>query len=195
MASLAELDQRIAIVRDNIRELTEQAAAYSGAQDELPPPTALPSKSGRFRNCSRNARRLSTARVRGGPELWRVRPRGSQAAAATGAGSRSPSAQRAKSCCARAESARLRASPRSGPARRFPAALKRGSAIGGNRPKLTFIGWNERGPASIDSMWPPVMWLRSAPIAVVGGGGSSSAPSRSAAARRPAMRPTAALST
>ena len=37
---------------------------------------------------------------------------------------------------------------------------------------MTFIGWNERGPASIASMWPPVMWLRSAPIAVVGGGGA-----------------------
>jgi hypothetical protein len=34
MASLEELDQRIAIIRDNIRELTEQAAALSGAQDE-----------------------------------------------------------------------------------------------------------------------------------------------------------------
>jgi hypothetical protein len=34
MASLEDLDQRIAIARDNIRELTEQAAAYSGAQDE-----------------------------------------------------------------------------------------------------------------------------------------------------------------
>jgi hypothetical protein len=34
MASLEELDQRIAIVRDNIRELTEQAAAFSGAEDE-----------------------------------------------------------------------------------------------------------------------------------------------------------------
>ena len=34
MASLEERDQRIAIVRDNIRELTEQAAAYSGAGDE-----------------------------------------------------------------------------------------------------------------------------------------------------------------
>ena len=33
-ASLEELDQRIAIVRDNIRELTEQAAALSGAEDE-----------------------------------------------------------------------------------------------------------------------------------------------------------------
>jgi uncharacterized small protein (DUF1192 family) len=33
-ASLLELDQRIAIVRDNIRELTEQAAALSGAEDE-----------------------------------------------------------------------------------------------------------------------------------------------------------------
>ena len=33
-ALLEELDQRIAIVRDNIRELTEQAAALSGAEDE-----------------------------------------------------------------------------------------------------------------------------------------------------------------
>jgi hypothetical protein len=32
--SLAELDQRIAIVRDNIRQLIEQAAAASGAEDE-----------------------------------------------------------------------------------------------------------------------------------------------------------------
>ena len=36
MASREDLDQRIAIVRDNIRELSEQAAAYSGAQDESP---------------------------------------------------------------------------------------------------------------------------------------------------------------
>jgi hypothetical protein len=33
-ASLIELDNRIAVVRDNIRELTEQAAAFSGAGDE-----------------------------------------------------------------------------------------------------------------------------------------------------------------
>ena len=32
--SLAELDRRIAIVRDNIRQLIEQAAAFSGAEDE-----------------------------------------------------------------------------------------------------------------------------------------------------------------
>jgi len=32
--NLAEIDQRIAVVRDNIRELIEQAAAYSGASDE-----------------------------------------------------------------------------------------------------------------------------------------------------------------
>jgi hypothetical protein len=32
--SLAELDRRIAIVRDNVRQLIEQAAAYSGAEDE-----------------------------------------------------------------------------------------------------------------------------------------------------------------
>jgi hypothetical protein len=31
---LAELEQHIAVVRDNIRQLIEQAAAYSGAEDE-----------------------------------------------------------------------------------------------------------------------------------------------------------------
>jgi uncharacterized small protein (DUF1192 family) len=32
--SLAELEERIAIARDNIRQLVEQAAAFSGAEDE-----------------------------------------------------------------------------------------------------------------------------------------------------------------
>lgn len=32
--SLPELDDRIAIARDNVRQLIEQAAAYSGAGDE-----------------------------------------------------------------------------------------------------------------------------------------------------------------
>jgi uncharacterized small protein (DUF1192 family) len=32
--SLSELEDRIAIVRDNIRQLVEQAAAFSGAADE-----------------------------------------------------------------------------------------------------------------------------------------------------------------
>ncbi|HEY2069896.1 MAG TPA: hypothetical protein VGG48_10105 [Rhizomicrobium sp.] len=32
--ALAELDEEIAIVRDNLRQLTEQAAAQSGAADE-----------------------------------------------------------------------------------------------------------------------------------------------------------------
>jgi hypothetical protein len=32
--TLAELDAAIAAIRDNIRELIEQAAAYSGAADE-----------------------------------------------------------------------------------------------------------------------------------------------------------------
>ena len=32
--SLSELEQRIAIARDNIRQLIEQAAGYSGAEDE-----------------------------------------------------------------------------------------------------------------------------------------------------------------
>ncbi len=33
-ATLAELDERIAVVRENLRELTEQAAAFSGGEDE-----------------------------------------------------------------------------------------------------------------------------------------------------------------
>lgn len=32
--SLQDLEARIAIVRDNIRQLVEQAAAFSGAEDE-----------------------------------------------------------------------------------------------------------------------------------------------------------------
>jgi hypothetical protein len=31
---IAELDRRIAILRENLRELIEQSAAYSGAADE-----------------------------------------------------------------------------------------------------------------------------------------------------------------
>jgi len=34
LLSLQELDERIAMVRDNIRQLIEQAAALSGAGDE-----------------------------------------------------------------------------------------------------------------------------------------------------------------
>ena len=33
-AKLQEIDRRIQIVKDNLRQLTEQAAAYSGAADE-----------------------------------------------------------------------------------------------------------------------------------------------------------------
>ena len=32
--NLAELDERLSVVRDNLRDLVEQAAAYSGAADE-----------------------------------------------------------------------------------------------------------------------------------------------------------------
>ena len=32
--SLAEIDERQSVVRDNLRDLVEQAAAYSGAADE-----------------------------------------------------------------------------------------------------------------------------------------------------------------
>ena len=32
--NLAEIDERLSVVRDNLRDLVEQAAAYSGAADE-----------------------------------------------------------------------------------------------------------------------------------------------------------------
>ena len=103
----------------------------------------------------------------------------------------------------------------SGPRRRLrgslPVSLRGIAASGGNSPKLTFIGWNERGlvgaftnssavssPGSSGAssrMWPPVMWAISAPSAVVCGSGSSARPSASATAKRPAIRPIAALST
>jgi hypothetical protein len=34
-SSLSELEDRIAIIRDNLRQLVEQAAAASGAEDEV----------------------------------------------------------------------------------------------------------------------------------------------------------------
>ena len=34
LAQLAEIDEQIAIIKENLRELVEQAAAYSGAADE-----------------------------------------------------------------------------------------------------------------------------------------------------------------
>ncbi len=34
LRNIAELNERIAVVRENLRELMEQAAAYSGAADE-----------------------------------------------------------------------------------------------------------------------------------------------------------------
>src|SRR5690606_16141790 len=70
--------------------------------------------------------------------------------------------------------------------RRLRSALRVRPGIGGNRPKFTFIGWYVAASAS------PVMWLSSAPNAVVGGGGGSVRPPNSAAAKRAASRPTAA---
>jgi hypothetical protein len=32
--SLAEIDARLSVVRDNLRDLVEQAAAYSGGEDD-----------------------------------------------------------------------------------------------------------------------------------------------------------------
>ncbi len=34
LLTIAEIDRRIAVIRENLRELIEQAAAFSGAADE-----------------------------------------------------------------------------------------------------------------------------------------------------------------
>ena len=34
LLNIADIDERIAIVKDNLRELVEQSASYSGAADE-----------------------------------------------------------------------------------------------------------------------------------------------------------------
>ena len=91
--------------------------------------------------------------------------------------------QRSRSASARALIACFLATVFSLPRSRDPSGfLVGGAASGGNRPKLMFIGWNERGPASMVSMWPPVMWPSSEPSAVVAGGGASDCPRASAAA-------------
>ena len=61
------------------------------------------------------------------------------------------------------------------------------SRSGGNRPKLTFIGWNDDGPASMVSIWPPVICASSAPCAVVARRRHN--PSRRGARRRRSVRP------
>ncbi len=78
-----------------------------------------------------------------------------------------------------------------------PSSPTLGVSIGGSRPQLMFflrLGTRYL-PTSSPSMWPPVTWSTRAPRAVVGGGASSVLPRRSAAAKRPASRPVAALST
>ena len=43
-STLIDLEARIAAIRENIRELTEQAAAYSGATDEAHTADQSPSR-------------------------------------------------------------------------------------------------------------------------------------------------------
>src|SRR5260221_13724136 len=99
-----------------------------------------------------------------------------------------PLIQRSRSASARCVVARLFASTFSLPRRRTPPSPLRAWASGGNKPKLTFMGWYERASADcaadVLSMWPAVICASNAPCAVVGGGGVRKRPSRSAAAKR-----------
>src|SRR5262249_44966934 len=86
-----------------------------------------------------------------------------------------PVIQRSRSARARRLNARFFASAFCVPRRRSPLSLLTACVSGGKRPKLTFIGWEERGlaapaPGAI-STWPPVICASNAPCAVVGGGG------------------------
>jgi hypothetical protein len=58
-ASLVELDEPIAIARDNIRELTERAAALSAPETRHESQTVSPTRSGNLPNSSRNVRPFS----------------------------------------------------------------------------------------------------------------------------------------
>src|ERR1700754_771118 len=90
---------------------------------------------------------------------------------------------RSRSASARALIACFFATVFSLPRRRVPSGfLVGGAASGGNSPKLMFIGWKERGPASMVSIWPPVICPSSDPNAVVAGGGVSVVARASAAA-------------
>src|SRR5687768_11036941 len=66
------------------------------------------------------------------------------------AAKRAPLAHCPRSAKARRQSARFFAADLSAPRNRLPAAFLDGDcASGGNSPKLIFIGWKERGPASM----------------------------------------------
>src|SRR5260370_7564128 len=98
-----------------------------------------------------------------------------------------PPVQKSRSRRARVVNARRFAIAFAAPRSRSPAARRGGDfSSGGNRPKLTFMGWNERGPASIVSLWPPGMCATSAPRAVYG-----ARPSRASPPRPPPPHPTA----
>ena len=130
---------------------------------------------------------------------WISRGAASESAGAVERSIRPPLAPRRRRASAeirRARSVRARflASAFAAPRNRFPSSAFGVRPSGGNRPKLTFIGWNERGPSSMVSIWPPVMWLMSAPSAVVAGSGRI--PVRALGGCEAAgQRPTAALST
>src|SRR5262249_6661485 len=110
-----------------------------------------------------------------------------------------PVTQRSRSASARRVNARFFASAFCVPRSRPPLSLLTACASGGKRPKLTFIGWDERGLAGsapqTASTWPPGILASHAPCALGGGGGVRERPSRPAAAKRPVMSPTAADST
>jgi predicted nucleic acid-binding Zn-ribbon protein len=63
--ALHDIDQRIAAVRENIRELTEQAAAYSGASDESRAADRIAAQEARLAELQKERERLS-AQTRGG---------------------------------------------------------------------------------------------------------------------------------
>ena len=141
-------------------------------------------------NCAMAAAMDAVARgARSEADIQRL----SYSAAAAGS---SPAIQRSRSASARALSALLRARFLAEPRPNLrPSRRRRGCGERREQAEIHVHRLERAGPASIVSIWPPVMCASSAPCAVVGGGGTSVSPRRSAAAKRPASSPIAADST
>jgi len=69
--TIAEIDERIALLRGNLRELVEQAAAYSGAADEELIPNRIAKQEAELEQLTRLRDQLPGATAGRGAENFR----------------------------------------------------------------------------------------------------------------------------
>ena len=77
--TIAEIDERMAALRENLRELVEQAAAYSGASDEDLASRRIAEQEAELELLARQRDKLARSRpltLRPQPSLRRQRERG-----------------------------------------------------------------------------------------------------------------------